>query len=286
VPEPEAGLAVRPQKALRGLARSCLNVLRLAPVRRFLRERRVLTLSVGPGAGLRFSPGPSTERYGSGSNELPVQEALASLLFPGAVLYDVGANVGFLTMIGARLVGATGLVYAFEPVRTNTAVLRRNLRLNGFHNVVVIEKAVSSVPGREQLILALDSGGAAISVAERPPDAAGVMEVEVTSIDEMIRGGGARPPTVVKIDVEGAEIQVLRGMEKTLELHRPAVVYEIDGPDEKHVDAKADLCRAFLEARGYRVSRLPDSYPDNRWRVRHYLARREGEAQIQGDCSA
>jgi FkbM family methyltransferase len=262
----------------RRVARKCLDAFSCAGFGGLLRKRRIVRLSTGAGAGLRFSPGPSVAPFGGGSIERPVQDALEGLLRPGSVFFDVGANVGFLTLIGAKLVGDRGVVYAFEPVPANTAALRRNVRLNGFANVILIEKAISSAPGREKLILAVDSGGAALAVADRPPDEAGAMDVEVTSIDALIQDGQARPPAVVKVDVEGAEIQVLQGMAATLDRCRPAVLYELDGPDESCVEKKSDQCRAFLVSHGYQISRLEDSYPDNRWRVRHYLARHGGES--------
>ena len=77
---------------------------------------RIGTLSIGVGAGLRIDPSTSNPDYATGANELPVQQALAQYLSPGAVFYDVGANIGFLTIIGARLVEPHGRVYAFEPV--------------------------------------------------------------------------------------------------------------------------------------------------------------------------
>ena len=73
-------------------------------------------MSSGVAAGSRFCAGPSNPEYGSGSNELPVQEAIKNLLRPGEVFYDIGANVGFFTIIAGRLVGPTGSIVAFEPV--------------------------------------------------------------------------------------------------------------------------------------------------------------------------
>jgi FkbM family methyltransferase len=268
----------RHRKYWRRVARRGLDTFSCAEFRGLLRKRRIVMLDTGAGAGLRFSPGPSVAPFGGGSLERPVQDALAGLLRPGSVFFDVGANVGFLTLIGAKLVGARGVVYAFEPVPANIAALRRNVRLNGFANVNLIEKAVSRAPGREKLILAVDSGGAALAVADRPPDEAGAMDVEVTSIDALIQDGRVRPPAVVKVDVEGAETQVLQGMAVTLDQYRPAVLYELDGPDEARVETKADQCCAFLVSHGYQISRLEDSYPGNRWRVRHYLARHGGES--------
>jgi FkbM family methyltransferase len=257
---------------MRRVAGACADLARLGPLRRYLRRRQVVILNVGPGAGLRFCQAHSEENHGRGANELPVQEALARVLGRGGAFYDIGANVGYLTIVGAALVGPEGSVYAFEPVPANAAALRRNLALNGLAHASVVEQAVSDEAGRQTLVLALDSGGAALSVADRPPDAAGTIEVDVTTVDRFVGRTGVRPPSVVKIDVEGAELNVLKGMGATLESHRPAVLVEVDGPTDERVDAKARACIDFLASRGYRVERLADSYPGNRWRVQHFLA--------------
>ena len=133
------------------------------------------TIVVGPGRGLHFDPGPSNADYASGDNELPVQQALVDHLRPGAVFYDVGANVGFLTVLGARLVGPHGAVYAFEPVASNALYVHRNAEANRFAQVQVLEKAVSNRNGRGDLNLAKYSGGAALASVEAPPDAAEIL---------------------------------------------------------------------------------------------------------------
>jgi hypothetical protein len=79
-------------------------------------------------------------------------------------------------------------------------------------------------------------------------------------------------PNVVKIDVEGAELEVLRGMAEVLNRKRTKVVLEVDGPDEPTLDGRYDRCCALLRDHGYTARILPDSYPGNRWRVRHAVA--------------
>lgn len=272
--------------SIRRIAEAAVDLARLGPLRRFSDARRVVVLDTGPGTGLRFCQAPSKENHGGGANELPVQDAMASVLRPGDVFYDIGANVGYLTIVGAKLVGPRGKVYAFEPVPTNIAALRRNLSLNNFATVSIVQQAVSSTAGRQQLILAADPGGAALSVADRPPDAAGAMDVEVTTLDLFLQQVGGRPPGLVKIDVEGAEINVLQGMAMTIERCRPAVLVEIDGPTNAHVQVKAKVCADFLKARGYQIQRLADSYPGNRWRVLHFLARWSGCEDDDGGSGA
>jgi hypothetical protein len=214
------------------------------------------TMVTGVGAGLRFDSSFANPEYGSGGNEIPVQNALAQCLRSGLVFYDVGANVGFFSVIGARLVGPSGSVQAFEPVRRNASAIRRARR-----------------SGKSDLLLTGYSGGAVLSSADhRTPDVRRVLTVETLSIDDFIFKQNMARPHVVKIDVEGAEIDVLSGMERTLLELRPIVIYEIDDADIESFLRKQELCDAFVRDCGYRVTRLQESYPNIRWIVGHSIA--------------
>jgi FkbM family methyltransferase len=237
-----------------------------------LGRSKVQVMSAGVAAGRRFCPGPSNPAYGTGDNELPVQQAVREVLRPGEVFYDVGANVGFFTVIAAAVAGPAGKVFAFEPVPLNFAYLEYNCRLNDFRNVECVEAAIGSSSREETLLLAEYSGGAALESAGPPPDLAGAMRVPTFALDDWVAAGLGPLPNVVKIDVEGAELEVLRGMAEVLNRKRTKVVLEVDGPDEPTLDGRYDRCCALLRDHGYTARILPDSYPGNRWRVRHAVA--------------
>lgn len=237
-----------------------------------LRPSRVVTIRDGVGAGLKFDTSRASGDYGSGLNELPVQQAFATHLKPGDVFYDVGANAGFFTMIGARLVGAKGQTYAFEPVPQNAAVVRHNAEINGFSHVHVIEKAVASESGKGQLLLTRHPGGATLITDHRPPDATEVVSTEMVSLDDLVAKKEIPPPSMAKIDVEGAEMGVLLGMEQILQTARPIVLFEIDDETEEQLLVKATACQELLRQHGYQVTRLTNSYPSLDWKVGHFLA--------------
>ena len=192
----------------------------LRPLTDAIRSTDVV-IAEGPASGLRFNVGSSNVGYALGTIEPLVQEAVASLVAPGDVLYDVGANVGFFTVLGARLVGPQGTVVAFEPVAEYAQALEHNVKLNGFGNVVIRRVAVANEPGRRGLEL-----GRSETTARLVEHAA--TSVEATSLDEELRRG-ALAPDVVKIDVEGAEVDVLDGMAETLRAHRPVLLLEMHG---------------------------------------------------------
>jgi FkbM family methyltransferase len=242
-------------------------------------SQRVGTLRVGIGQGLKFRAGPSNPAYASGDSELPVQQTLARHVRPGHVVYDVGANVGFFSVLAARLVGPRGKVYAFEPVPDNATLAVENARRNDFGNVEVIGKAVDRASGRAQIALARYAGGSMLSTVGRPPDDTGTtLAVEAVSLDDFVFRDGAPPPDVVKVDVEGAELGVLEGMRRLLREHRPVVLYEVDDEDAAVARRKYDACARLLEDAGYEVAPLEDSYADSGWRVAHGLGLPRGRA--------
>ena len=241
-------------------------------LRRMVRGRDVI-MRMGLGSGLWFNCSLSNPDYAFGNNELAVQEAFRSHLRPGDVLFDIGANVGFFTIISVQLVGSEGHVYAFEPVPDNAAAVRHNLELNSFTNATVINSAVADRSGQGELLVAHYSGGSALSTVKTPPpDLKERMPVETVSIDVLLAEGAMRPPDMVKIDVEGAELTVLQGMVETIRQHRPVILYEIDDEEAAEFERKSLICSQFLDDFGYQVVPLAESYPNIGWYVGHFLA--------------
>jgi len=134
---------------------------------------------------------------------------------PGDTFVDVGANVGYYTIIGSRLVGDKGKVYAFEPEPESFALLQKNVRLNGLTNVVLEQKALSNRKGVIKLFIAdLNKGDHRIYQPEgesRPS-----VEVEAVRLDEYFKGQ-KRGIDVLKMDTQGAEGVILEGMTGLLE---------------------------------------------------------------------
>ncbi len=230
----------------------------------WLRQRDV-TIRHGAAAGLKFNAGGANPGYALGTSEPAVQEALQERLRPGDVVYDIGANVGFITVLAARLVEPAGRVVAFEPLPANVAALRHNIDLNQLDNVTVIDAAVGAASGTAGLVLAEEPTWARLaprggepasdsprSHADGPTGtptghgakgaaAPAAIEVRVVSVDGLLAAGALPPPTLVKIDVEGAELDVVRGMTATLRRYGPILLCEMHGRNREFAALLRDL---------------------------------------------
>lgn len=140
---------------------------------------------------------------------------------PGAHVLDIGAHIGYFTLLGARAVGSAGSVYAFEPDPANYRFLCHNVALNGAEDVVTtVPKAVAGTSGIREFF-ANTKSSVASSFWGRGRSVSAT-RVECTTVDDFLDGGEI---DVVKVDVEGAEIEALRGMRRTLTGSRRLVVF-------------------------------------------------------------
>ncbi len=232
---------------------------------------RTVTVASGPTSGFRLDVRYSSNDYRSGTVELPVQLALASLLRPGDVFFDVGANIGFFTLLASRSVGPRGSLYAFEARPDIARAAETNLRRNGVLGTV-LSVAVGDSDGTVPLLIAAHPGGSTIEPS-MAVDTVRTLMVEQVSVDSLLSSGLVPPPNVVKIDVEGAERAVLRGMSDTLKWHQPTLVFELDDADEARLESQYAEIRDQLADSGYRCERLAASYIDIGWHVMHAVAR-------------
>jgi FkbM family methyltransferase len=230
-------------------------------------------IAAGAAVSMKISAPDADPEFRRGTYELPIQKAISENLHPGGVFFDVGANIGFFSLVAARQVGAEGGVYSFEPVPSNVALIRRNAELNSLRTIRVFPEAVGATSGRAELLVARHIGGAVLASAGRPPDAQGRITVDLVTLDDAMQKHGLRPPTLMKIDVEGAEFDVLRGASGILRAHKPKLIYEIDDATEAGVQRKSQEIETFLKTAGYSIQPLPNSYSMDGWRVVHFLAR-------------
>lgn len=186
--------------------------------------------------------------------ELPVENFLVQFLKEGDVCLDVGANVGFYTLLTSSLVGEGGKVYAFEPTPRTFDILRKNS--TGKKNVTHINAALMEAEGKRDLADygAEKSGLNTILPTSSPDGISPVMfSVEATTLDSYCLSHDIRP-TFIKIDTEGAEEMVLKGGLKTLAAHHPVLIIEVQRETPQNVIT-------VLSALGYQAYQFVGNTP-------------------------
>lgn len=204
-----------------------------APLRRMLRASApqgftLVDICGGRLANTKMHVDLSCEKYyWLGTHEEPVQAAMASRVAPGATVYDVGAHAGFFSLLLSELVGAGGRVLAFEPQPENAARLLANVTANLRANIELHAVALSDTPGTGRMAPHSSSLEGALIANESPESSA--RSVNATTIDALV-ANGAPPPTLMKIDVEGAEGRVIAGARRTIAAHAPVMIIEMHSP--------------------------------------------------------
>lgn len=175
----------------------------------------------------------------AGSFEARRVDGLLQLLRSGDVVWDIGAHKGYVALAAARAVGPDGRVYAIEPAPDNLHYLRRHVDWNEAANIEVVATAVSDRDGRARF------GGSGSSITYRLDH--GDDQVEVRTLPTLL-AAGLRPPTVLKIDVEGSEGAVLRGAGAALADIGMVLV-------AVHTRAMYHECSSLLAEHGFTVHR-------------------------------
>jgi FkbM family methyltransferase len=191
--------------------------------------------------------------------EPDVANLMLQFVTPGDVVVDVGANVGFFTTLLATLTGPGGRVLSFEPDAGNLARLHGNIAINAFGHVTVVAQPASAGAGEVEFFINSDnSGGNALwDVGSFPGNAKSAaapqpLKLQATTVDDEIKRLGLPAPKLVKIDTEGAELEVLRGCRDLLTGQRtPFVIAESHPFGLAKMNASLSQLRAFMAEFGY-----------------------------------
>jgi FkbM family methyltransferase len=221
---------------------SMIGKLLRAPLK-LIPPSTVVPVLQGPLRGKKWIVGSSTNGCWFGSLEYKKQQRFNATVASGNVVYDLGANVGFYTLLASVLVGKSGHVYAFEPLARNISYLRKHLAMNSIENCTVVEAAVASTEGYSQFDPSPTHTNAHLAQM-------GQEIVRTVTLDSLVSRGEIRPPDVVKIDIEGSELQALEGFQQTITKHRPIIFLATHG-DELH-----KACLEFLIKYDYYLESL------------------------------
>jgi FkbM family methyltransferase len=188
----------------------------------------------------------------------PTEELfLETLDLAGKTVYDVGGYEGVFSLFFARRIGASGRLITFEPNPVNYATIVANVSLNGFSNVEVRPIALGAEPGSATLVFPTDETARGSLVGDiqsqiKREKHVDTVDVPLDTIDRLV-AGGLPAPQFVKIDVEGLELDVLRGMANVIASHRPALYIEIHGADMAKKLENATAVIEYLWLAGYAV---------------------------------
>lgn len=191
------------------------------------------TIQRGLGKGLLFNVGSTNASFLLGTTELDMQHALIALVKPGMTIYDAGANVGYVSVLAAKLVGPHGKVICFEPLPDNVKWIEHNAKLNGFENIIQARsEAIGPADAKTRFKVPKEATrGMLVTSGFSKDDTEYVQEFDVIvrSIDSLRAEGAIPKPDIMKIDVEGVEVDAIRGAFATIRDERPLLIVECHG---------------------------------------------------------
>lgn len=155
------------------------------------------------------------------STDLLVQ---GKIVTSGDVVLDIGANIGYYALLESRLVGSEGTVYAIEPVLNNFRLLEKNIALNGITNVRAFQLAAGNKNGEAEIHIA-EKGNLSSFIYRADNKFTGTQKVNMVTVDGFVARHQIRP-ALVRMDVEGYEVEIIEGMRQTLLLH-PKLLIEV-----------------------------------------------------------
>jgi FkbM family methyltransferase len=171
-----------------------------------------------------------------------------------SVFFDVGAYFGYYSMLAALRTKAE--IFAFEPVRANYELLVAHRELNGLENVQPFQLALSDEVGEVRFAIAPGSNRGTGHLAMEPGDSSQEMErVQATTLDHFVDVHQVSRIDLMKLDVEGAELQVLAGGSETIRRHRPVLLVEVNGPCLRRFGRSESELIAGLRSFGYQLYR-------------------------------
>jgi FkbM family methyltransferase len=202
--------------------------------------KTVLPILQGPLKGKKWIKGSSINGCLLGTYELEKRVLFSKYVKPGFVVYDVGANVGYYSLLDSVLTGMEGKVFSFEPLPENISYLKKHIELNKIENISVVENAVSNEVTNLRFIATDNRSMSHISNE-------GEIEIETTSLDEFIKDGNPLPD-LIKMDIEGAEYDALLGAKEILKSVKPVIFLAT------HSNELRAKCIKLLIENGYTIT--------------------------------
>jgi len=190
--------------------------------------------------GKKWIKGSGVNGYWLGSYENDQVNVFEKNIKNRDIFFDIGANVGFYSLLAAEIVGPLGKVFSFEPFPENFKYLKKHIEINKYKNIFPYQIAVSDKNG-------IAFFGGVINRSQGRLVESGELKVETIKLDDWIDNEKLPIPNVLKIDVEGAEFLVLKGLENILKKFHPKIFLSI------HNEKVKNECFAILDECGYNL---------------------------------
>jgi FkbM family methyltransferase len=195
-----------------------------------LSKAKEVSFSVSPSIQISLDPADELSQHiYSGAFEWEEREWLAGVLKPGDVFYDIGANIGYFSLLASEWCGSNGKVISFEPVSKTFNRLKKNIQENpGLNNIRFFQVAASDLEEEREIYISLNGKDAWNSLAGNAvaKQEATTEKIKTIPVDRIREKENLPAPTIMKIDVEGWEVHVLQGAMETLRISRPKLLIE------------------------------------------------------------
>ena len=224
---------------------------------RYILKRKFIRIFSGPLKGYKWSTSYNYEYIIGDYEHKDNMDIFCSWLKADTVFYDLGANVGYFSFIANRYI-TNGVIYSFEPIPYNINIFKEHLRLNKEkikqQNIQLLPYAISSKDG--EIVFSHDplliEGNTYITSSATYTNSKETISIKCYSLDGLLQNG-YKKPDVIKIDVEGAEYDVLLGAVETLKKFKPNILL---ATHDCHLPAVQQNCKDFLQGLGYELTEL------------------------------
>jgi FkbM family methyltransferase len=203
---------------------------------------------------------------GAKGYEAKYVDVLRSLIREGDTVFDVGANIGFYTVLFSRWVGVKGKVIAYEPDPSNVDLLKRNLLINKSQNTITRELALGNHVGKDRFSVDYATGATG-HIGEGPTygevifgrGRESLITVDINTLDVEVERWGT--PNLIKLDIEGSEFDVLSGGLRLLECRAPIIISELNAWGTTDGVLRVSLATQLLRDHGYSLWNLDTGVP-------------------------
>ncbi len=201
--------------------------------------------------GLKWGLHASEFKCLIGTYESETQEVFEKYIEPNHTVYDIGANVGYFSLFASIITGEMGKVYSFEPIKDNLNMLTKHVDLNNINNVVVYNYAIADCDKNIKFTNS-ENKSANTYITNSPMfDSSPVINIQARSLDSLFIEDKLSPPNFIKIDIEGAEYDALKGAQEIIKKYCPVIYISTH---ENHLKGVESLCKLFLSTLNYELT--------------------------------